>query len=142
MLQGPLKAKSDTPGQTAVWRDVDCGQTIAARHQEEIRLALCEAMIDLTAALFNVPSKEVRRSGRTSRSICRVRQIAMYVCHVVLGLSMRDVGRGFGRDRTTVLHACHQVEDLREDEDFDRVVALAERVALAAFRSRETLRHG
>ena len=37
----------------------------------------------------------------------------MYVAHVVLSLNMTDIGRGFGRDRTTVLHACHLVEDSR-----------------------------
>ena len=48
-------------------------------------------------------------------------------------VTMRDVGTGFGRDRTTVMYACHLVEDLRDDADFDRMVALTERVALAAF---------
>jgi chromosomal replication initiation ATPase DnaA len=65
-----------------------------------------------------------------------VRQIAMYVTHVILGVSMADVGRGFGRDRTTVVYACHLIEDMRDDEDFDRVVVMTERVAMAAFRER------
>jgi chromosomal replication initiation ATPase DnaA len=68
--------------------------------------------------------------------VSRVRQIAMYVAHVVLGLSMRDVGKGFGRERTTVLHACHLIEDLRDDPDFDRFVAVTERIASVAFRNR------
>ena len=57
----------------------------------------------------------------------------MYVTHVTLRMSMRDVGDGFGRDRTTVLYACHQVEDMRDDEDFDQVVVLLERIVRAAF---------
>ena len=104
-------------------------------------MELCEAMIDVAAALFSVSGKELRQPGRTSSSVCRVRQIAMYVCHVVLGLSMREVGEGFCRDRTTVLHACHLVEDMRDDPDFDRIVGMAERVAHAAFRGRD-LRNG
>ena len=103
---------------------------------EERILDLCECMIDIAAALFNVCGKELRRSGRTSLAVSRVRQIAMYVAHVVLHLSMQDVGRGFGRDRTTVLHACHLVEDLRDDPEFDRTVVMTERVAVAALRSR------
>lgn len=102
-------------------------------------LDLCEGMIDIASALFNVSGKELRRPGRTSLGVSRVRQIAMYVAHVVLRISMSDVGRGFGRDRTTVLHACHLVEDLRDDADFDRMVAMTERVALAAFRDRRGL---
>ena len=49
---------------------------------------------------------------------------------------MKDVGVGFGRDRTTVLYACHLVEDLRDDDDFDRMVTMTERVASAAFGNR------
>jgi hypothetical protein len=102
----------------------------------ERAVELCEAMIDIVAALFNVSGKELRRPGRTDQSITRVRQIAMYVSHVVLRLSMNEVGHGFGRDRTTVLHACHLIEDMRDNEDFDCLVARTERVALAAFRNR------
>jgi len=99
-------------------------------------MEVCEAMIDICAALFNVPGRELRQTGRTSNGVARVRQIAMYVTHVTLGISMQEVGRGFIRDRTTVRHACHLVEDMRDDEEFDRMVALTEKVALAAFRQR------
>ncbi|MGY6708740.1 MAG: helix-turn-helix domain-containing protein [Rhizobiaceae bacterium] len=93
----------------------------------------CDAAIDIIAALFDLPSRELRRAGRSTTDIARVRQIAMYVAHVVLQLNMGEVGRGFGRDRTTVLHACHLVEDLRDDPEFDRIVATAERVTKAVF---------
>ena len=107
--------------------------------REERTLELCEAMIDITAALFNVSGREMRRAGRTTLGVSRVRQIAMYVAHTALGLSMNEVGRGFGRDRTTVLHACHLIEDLRDDAEFDRHVVLTERIAMAAFRDRSRL---
>ncbi|GAA4109106.1 helix-turn-helix domain-containing protein [Aminobacter aganoensis] len=110
-------------------------ELIAGRRRDQV-VERCDAMIDLMAALFGVPSREIRRVGRTGNDISRLRQIAMYVAHVVFRLSMREVGRGFGRDRTTVLYACHTVEDLRDDAEFDRIVALAERVAIAAFRDR------
>lgn len=103
---------------------------------DEASLELCEAMIDISAALFNVSSKEMRKPGRSTLDIARVRQIAMYVCHVVLRLSMTDIGKAFGRDRTTVIHACHLIEDLRDDEDFDHIISTTERVAIAAFRNR------
>lgn len=69
-------------------------------------------------------------------SVARVRQIAMYVAHVVLRLTMSEVGAGFGRDRTTVLHACQVIEDLRDDPELDRLVLMVESVASAAFRGR------
>lgn len=99
----------------------------------------CDCLIDIAAALFNVSSKELRRPGRATLDITRVRQIAMYVGHVVLRLNMSDVGRGFDRDRTTVLYACHLVEDMRDDADFDRIVATMERIVGAAFRERGTI---
>nr|WP_298100062.1 helix-turn-helix domain-containing protein [uncultured Shinella sp.] len=72
-----------------------------------------------------------RRDSR--RSTCHVRQISMYVCHVVLQLSLSDIGAAFGRDRTTVGHACNVVEDRRDDASFDAFVAAIERVVLSVF---------
>ncbi|WP_246727682.1 helix-turn-helix domain-containing protein [Chelativorans sp. Marseille-P2723] len=97
---------------------------------------ICECVMDIVAALFNVSGKELRRPDRSSTSVARVRQIGMYVAHVTLGLNMTEIGRGFGRDRTTVQHACHLIEDLRDDEDFDRIVHMTEQVTAAAFRHR------
>jgi hypothetical protein len=107
-----------------------------ARRRSERNVELCECMIDIAAALFNVSSRELRQPGRCSLPVARVRQVAMYVAHCVLGLSMSEVGRGFGRDRTTVLHACHLIEDMRDDREFDSIILLTERIAVAALKSR------
>lgn len=130
-----LVRRQNAAREAAAEREGTGQELIAERRRDEV-VARCDAVIDLMAALFGVPSKELRRLGRTGNDICRLRQIAMYVAHVVLRFNMSEVGRGFGRDRTTVLYACHTVEDLRDDADFDRIVALAERVAIAAFRDR------
>jgi chromosomal replication initiation ATPase DnaA len=64
------------------------------------------------------------------RSRCRMaeislgRQIAMYLAHVAFGLSLTQVGQLFGRDRTTVAHACSVVEDLRDDATLDRALTV------------------
>ncbi|MEP9385627.1 helix-turn-helix domain-containing protein [Mesorhizobium sp. KR9-304] len=133
-----IKAADDSEIADAPWKGIT--ETIfanrAAGPRDERALELCEGMIDITAALFNVSSKELRKPGRNSLGISRVRQVAMYVAHVVLKLNMTDIGRAFGRDRTTVLYACHLVEDLRDDTDFDRIITMTERVALAAFGNR------
>ncbi|WP_269932215.1 helix-turn-helix domain-containing protein [Aminobacter sp. HY435] len=121
--------------EAAATDDQPASDLVAAKRRDEV-VERCDAMIDLMAALFGVPGKELRRVGRTSNDISRLRQISMYVAHVVFRFSMAEVGRGFGRDRTTVLYACHTVEDLRDDAEFDRIVALAERVVIAAFRDR------
>jgi chromosomal replication initiation ATPase DnaA len=104
--------------------------------KQEDALELCESMIDIAAVLFNVPSKEIRRPGKTQFAVSRVRQIAMYVAHVALQLNFAEIGRGFGRDRSTVQHACHTVEDLRDDAEFDIVIARIEQIATVALRNR------
>lgn len=120
--------KSAPASRTRTTRRTIC----SSMNQEEI-CAVCDAVIDIAAALFNVSGRELRHPGRTSLQISRVRQIAMYATHVSLAISMRDVGIGFGRDRTTVLHACHTIEDLRDDGEFDAIVTMVERVIRAAF---------
>ena len=109
------------------------------KRRDEASLEVCECLIDIVAALFSVSSKELRRPGRTAVPVSRVRQIAMYVAHVVLRLTMSEVGAGFGRDRTTVLHACQVIEDMRDDPEFERLVQMVEKVAAAAFRGRAGL---
>lgn len=102
----------------------------------ERSLELCECIIDIVAAMFNVSGRELRKPGRASISVTRVRQIAMYVSHVVFQLGMGEIGCGFGRDRTTVVYACHTIEDMRDDADFDAIVVAVEKVAMAALRIR------
>lgn len=94
-------------------------------------------MLDIAVALFGVNGKELRAPGRSTSDVSRVRQITMYVSHVILGLSMSDIGDGFGRDRTTVLYACHVIEDLRDDREFDAMVSLFEQIAAAALKARD-----
>lgn len=97
----------------------------------ERALELCDSVIDILAAYFNISGRELRAPGRGSRPVARVRQIGMYVAHVVMQVPMADVGRAFGRDRSTVTYACHLVEDLREDRDFEDVISAVERVLKA-----------
>lgn len=133
-MQITTKRKIEFPEASILWPDIaDAAFASQPGNREERTIALCEAMIDITAALFNVSGRELRKSGRSSMGISRVRQVAMYVAHVVLRLNMADIGKAFGRDRTTVLYACHLIEDLRDDDEFDRIITMTERVALAAF---------
>ena len=84
--------------------------------------------------------QRVRRDRR--RTACHVRQIAMYVCHVALEMPMHDIGEAFGRDRTTVAHACEVVEDRRDDPAFDEFVSAVERISTSVFAPARSFRHG
>jgi hypothetical protein len=86
----------------------------------------CRFLEGLVASAFGVPVAEVRSATRGSASAARARQTAMYLAHIQLALSYSAVGRLFGRDRTTVAHACIRTEDSRDDPQVDRVLACLE----------------
>lgn len=67
------------------------------------------------AAVARVPTAKLRSPCRGRRPIALARQTAMYLAHVVFGLTLTRVGICFGRDRTTVRHACALIEDRRDD---------------------------
>ena len=71
------------------------------------------------AGAFKISLAEMRAPTRRAAPVAQARQIAMYLMHVSFGLSLSAVGRHFGRDRTTAAHACRQIEDRRDDADFD-----------------------
>lgn len=64
------------------------------------------------------------RRGKAEQALAR--QTAMYLIHVCLGRTYTSVGRFFGRDRTTVAHACRLIEDLRESPEHDLTLNLIE----------------
>jgi chromosomal replication initiation ATPase DnaA len=80
---------------------------------------------------FMVRTGELWSDTRGSSHAAVARQVAMYLAHVAWGLSFTEVGHVFARDRTTVAHACGQVEDRRDDVDFDRSLDLLEGVLRA-----------
>lgn len=52
------------------------------------------------------------QSTRRERRIARPRQLAMYLAKVLTPKSLPDIGKAFGRDHTTVMHAVKTIEDL------------------------------
>ena len=74
--------------------------------------------------VFGVARADLHHTTRGRAKVARARQVAMYLAHVACGLSLTETGRLFGRDRTTVAHACSVVEDRRDDPLFDRALDL------------------
>lgn len=81
--------------------------------------------------VFGVALIELRGVTRGRAKVALARQAAMYLAHVVCGMSLTQVGRIFDRDRTTVAHACGLIEDRRDEPCFDRVIELLEHVTVA-----------
>ncbi len=88
--------------------------------------------IALAALAFGIPEAEIGAPTRRGPGAALARQVAMYLSHVACRMSLSDVGRAFARDRTTACHACHVVEDRRDDPDFDALLAGLETVLRGA----------
>lgn len=74
--------------------------------------------------VFGVEAATLWQGSRGEKRIATARQVAMYLAHVSCGFSLTEVGRLFGRDRTTVAHNCLKIEVKRDDPLFDRALDL------------------
>ena len=81
---------------------------IVARMAKEV---VCEA--------YGVPHADLLSKDRGDVHRSFARQTAMYLAHIVGQLTLTDVAEHFGRDRSTVSHACVNVEDRRDSPLFD-----------------------
>jgi chromosomal replication initiation ATPase DnaA len=84
--------------------------------------ALCGAA---AAACLSIPQSQIAERPRKQR-VARARQIAIYLAHVGFGLNYTHLGEAFGRDRTTIRHACSRIEDARDEIRFDRALDFLE----------------
>jgi len=67
------------------------------------------AVIAATASAAGIEPRDLL--GRSQRRrVAHPRQVAMALCRELPGASLEAVGAAFGRDHTTVHHACRAVE--------------------------------
>lgn len=85
-----------------------------------------ELALRLVAFMLDVPVDAIRATTRSRAEAAFARQLVMYLAHVGFGYSLSEVGEALGRDRTTVSHACHRVEDLRDDPQIEETLAALE----------------
>ncbi|MCG8441941.1 MAG: chromosomal replication initiator DnaA [Caulobacterales bacterium] len=84
------------------------------------------------AFVFGLPVEEIAAATRRSKSAALARQSAMYLTHIAFGLNFARVADAFGRDRTTVAHACQVIEERRDDPEFDTCIENLESFLRAA----------
>jgi len=80
----------------------------------------------LVAMETGVPAREIAAPTRARAPAALARQMAMYLAHVSYAWPMSRVATAFGRDRTTASHACHKIEDMRDDAAFDARISAME----------------
>lgn len=105
-----------------LWSTIDLRPSPGPRATQR----LCDLTALATAAAFAVPVGELTATTRRPPYIAFARQSAMYLAHVAFGLSYAEVGRAFGRDRTTAAYACRLIEERRDDPAVDAVLGSLE----------------
>jgi chromosomal replication initiation ATPase DnaA len=81
------------------------------------RAGLTQAIV---AQIYAVTVAEMRGPTRGRPLAARARQIAIALARTVFDMSQKQLAVEFGRDRSTVCHACNLIARLREeDEEFD-----------------------
>lgn len=73
----------------------------------------------VAAFALNVSDGELLAESRGSAAVAFARQVAAYLCHTAFEMSLARVATAFARDRSTVAHACHLIEDRRDEPQFD-----------------------
>ena len=68
-----------------------------------------QQIIAATADYYNLSEAELLSSRRTHHVVIP-RQVAMYVAKILTRKSLPEIGRGFDRDHTTVLHSVRKME--------------------------------
>jgi chromosomal replication initiator protein len=92
-----------------------------ARATLKDRLAAYERMVTMdnikrtVSTYYNIRLTDLS-SPRRTRSLARPRQIAMALSKELTQHSLPEIGESFGKDHTTVLHACRKVAELRQED--------------------------
>jgi chromosomal replication initiator protein len=91
-------------------------------HDEERALTV-DFIQKTVCEYYGLKVQDIKAKKRT-RDIAFPRQVAMYLCKVLTGSSLSEIGKGFGgKDHSTVIHACKLIEKkMKEDEEFDKKV--------------------
>ena len=86
--------------------------------------AITIEMIQKTIADYFGMRVQDLKSKNNSKSVAVPRQVCMYLCKKVTGVSLPQIGREFGnKHHTTVLHSINKIELLRQqDKELNRVI--------------------
>ena len=112
--------------------DLHSRLTAYAPRRPEADRERAELIIHVVAFSTGVAAPEITAPGRASLVACEARALAMYLAHTAFSWPLWRVGFAFGRDRTTVGHACKRMEERRDDKAFDAAVADMETCLRAA----------
>ena len=73
-----------------------------------------ELIISEVCRFYSIEESTLRGTLK-NKGTAEARQIAMYLVRKLTNLSLPDIGREFGRDHSTVIHAIRKVENALAD---------------------------
>ncbi len=82
-----------------------------------------DTIMEVVSRFYHITVEDMK-SNRRNKEISNPRQIAMYLCRVLLNMTLPQIGQEFGnRDHTTVIHACNKItNDLTKSDALNRDV--------------------
>jgi chromosomal replication initiator protein len=97
-------------------------ETLLELLQAESQAVSVESIQKLVANYFNLRVAELK-ARNNSPQVAFPRQISMYLCKLLTGCSLPEIGRRFGKHHSTVIHAIRRIEARRaREKDFDRLM--------------------
>lgn len=82
---------------------------------EEGKEYTVEVIINAVCKHFSIKTKDLKGVSR-AKIYSLPRQIAMYLIRRYASLGLREIGQIFGKDHSTVLHACQKIDSLIEQD--------------------------
>jgi chromosomal replication initiator protein DnaA len=131
-LEGALHRLNASSQLTGVAITVDfalgCLRDMLASYDRQVSV---EAIKRAVCTHYQIRASDLA-SARRTRSLARPRQLAMALCKELTTHSYPEIGSAFGKDHTTVLHACRKIAELRETDerlldDYEQIVRVLTR---------------
>ncbi|MHC1753065.1 DnaA ATPase domain-containing protein [Humidesulfovibrio sp.] len=101
-----------------VRRDIsarDFEQILSNTEERDQPQITVDVVIDIVCQHYQVSKKDVLGEDRR-QNIALARQVAMYLCRHMLGLSYPALGRSFGgKDHSTVIYSVKKIHEIQED---------------------------
>ena len=78
--------------------------------------------IALVAHALNIEQKKILVPKRSQKNITLARQITSYLMHVACQINISKTARLLKKDRATITHACHKIENQRDNPIFNYMI--------------------
>jgi chromosomal replication initiator protein len=90
-------------------------EVLELKNDGQNRKIYVEQVIDKVAAYFETPKEKIIKGSR-EKELVIPRQAAMYLSRKLTGSSLKNIGKIFMKDHSTVIHGCNTIEGLMKTD--------------------------